>query len=92
MTTLIPFLPNNSATPPFATIFTLDGISFNGSVTWNIYGQRWYLSLTDQSGTSIWTGALVGSPIGFDIPLAPGIFTSSTLLYREDTGNFEVTP
>jgi len=90
-TTLIAFSPNNSASPPFSTTVTLDNVSYQLVVTWNIFGQRWYASLQDQSGTAIWSGALVGSPLGYDILLAPGIFKSSTLLYRADTGNFEVT-
>jgi hypothetical protein len=92
MTVLVPFVPNNNSSPPFYSIFTLDNISYNGAVTWNIAGQRWYLSLTDQSGNNIWTGAMIGSPLGYDLYLAPGIFTTSTLLYREDTGNFEQNP
>ena len=92
MTTLIAFTPNNSNAPPFQTIFTLDGVSYNGSVTWNIAGQRWYLTITDQAQNVIWNGAMIGSPLNYDIPLAPGIFSLSTLLYREDTGNFEVNP
>lgn len=92
MTTLIAFQPNNTSNPPFQANFTLDGKSLTGSAWWNIAGQRWYLTLTNQSGTNIWTGPVIGSPLGNDIPLAPGIFTTSTLVYREDTGNFEQTP
>ncbi|MDR6421271.1 hypothetical protein J2801_003559 [Paraburkholderia phenoliruptrix] len=90
-TTLIAFSPNNSASPPFSTTVTLDGVSYQLIVTWNIAGQRWYASLQDQSGNVIWYGALIGSPLNYDILLAPGIFTTSTLLYRADTGNFEIT-
>lgn len=92
MTTLIAFAPNNNASPPFQAVFTLDGTSYTGSAWWNIAGQRWYLTLTDQSNNVIWTGPLIGSPLGFDILLAPGIFQTSTLLYRADTGNFEQSP
>lgn len=92
MTTIVPFQPNNTQAPPFQTIFVLDGQSYTGTATWNVAGQRWYLSLSDQGGTNIWTGALVGSPQGRDIYLAPNIFDTSTLLYREDTGNFEQNP
>lgn len=92
MTTLIAFAPNNNSSPPFSTTVTLDNVSYSLNVAWNIVGQRWYASLIDQSGTPAWTGALVGSPLGYDILLAPGIFSASTLLYREDTGNFEVNP
>jgi len=90
-TTLIAFSPNNAASPPFSTTVTLDNVSYQLIATWNIAGQRWFASLQDQSGTATWSGALVGSPLGYDILLAPGIFTSSTLLYRADTGNFEVS-
>lgn len=92
MTTFVPFLPNPSGAPPFQAIFTLDGQSIVGAVTWNFAAQRWYLILTDQSGNILWCGAMVGSPLGADIPLAPGVFSTSTILYRADTGNFEVTP
>lgn len=92
MTTLIPFAPVNTAVPPFSTPLTLDGTSYQGSVTWNVYGQRWYLSIIDQNGNTIWNGAMVGSALNYDVPLAPGIFSTSKILYRENTGNIEVTP
>ncbi|WP_455387447.1 phage baseplate plug family protein [Petrachloros mirabilis] len=90
--TLIPFLPSNSTSPPFQTTVTLDGASYALAATYNIVGQRWYVSLTDLNSNLAWMGPLIGSPIGFDIPLAPGIFQTSTILYREDTNNFEVSP
>jgi hypothetical protein len=92
MTTIIPFQINGNTSPPFSTIFTLDGSSVLGTAAWNTFGQRWYLSLTDQSGNNLWTGALVGSPLNANIYLAPDVFETSTILYRADTGNFEVTP
>jgi hypothetical protein len=90
--TLIPLTLNNALTPPFSTPLTLDGASYLGAVTWNVVGQRWYLSIIDQSGSVTWCGALVGSPLDYDIYLAPGVFQTSTLLFREDTGNIEVNP
>lgn len=92
MTTLVAFQPNPQTAPPFASTFVLDGETYNGAVTWNVYGQRWYFTLTDQSGDVIWNGPLIGSPLTANIDLAPDIFQVSTILYREDTGNFEVTP
>jgi hypothetical protein len=92
MTTLIPFTPNNSSAPPFSTVAVLDGTTYNISVTWNIVGQRWYLQITDQSGNNLWMGAMVGSSLTYNIYLAPGIFSSSTILYRADTGNLELNP
>ena len=70
----------------------LDGSSYKATANWNIAGQRWWLTLADSSGNPVWYGPIVGSPMDFDILLAPGIFTASTLLYRSDTGNFETVP
>jgi hypothetical protein len=92
VTTLIPFTPNNNASPPFSQTVTLDNVSYSLNVTWNIAGQRWYAALQDQSSNVIWMGALIGSPLGFDILLAPGVFQTSTILFRADTGNFEISP
>ena len=92
MTTLTAFAPNSQVNPPFQATFTLDGNVYGGTVTWNVYAQRWYFTLADQTGTVVWNGPLVGSSLTDDVPLAPGIFETSTILFREDTGNFEVTP
>lgn len=92
MTTLVPFQASQTTAPPFQATFTLDGASYNGAATWNVSGQRWYFTLTDLNGNVVWSGALVGSPEASNIYLAPGIFTTSTILYREGTNNFEVEP
>lgn len=92
MTTIIAFSPNNQSSPPFSTPLTLDSSSYVGNVTWNIFGQRWYLTIQDASSNVIWTGAMVGSSLDYNIYLAPGVFSTSTILFREDTGNIEVTP
>jgi hypothetical protein len=90
--TVIPFAPSSTQTPPFQVTVALDGKPYNLTAMWNFAAQRWYASLTNASGSATWYGALVGSPLGYDIPLAPGIFTVSTILFREDSGNFEITP
>lgn len=92
MTTYVAFSPNPYTAPPWSTTFTLDNAPYTAAATWNVYGQRWYLTLTDQNANVVWSGALVGSPMNAPIYLAPGIFSTSTLLYREDTSNFEVNP
>jgi hypothetical protein len=92
MTTFIPFAPSPTQTPPFQVTVTLDSVSYNLTAMWNFAAQRWYASLADGSGNMTWYGALVGSPLNYDIPLAPGVFTTSTILFREDSGNFEITP
>lgn len=92
MTTYVTLTLNNSTSPPFSYVFTLDSQSYTGSVVWNLMAQRWYFSLVDGNSNTVWYGALVGSPLDYDILLAPGVFTSSTILFREDSGQFEVTP
>lgn len=90
--TLIAFQPNLTAGPPFQAIVTLDGNPYALACAWNFSAQRWYVTLTDSGGNVAWNGALIGSPSDYDIFLAPGIFTTSTILYRAGTGDFEVTP
>ena len=89
---IIPFTPSNSSVPPFSVIMTLDNNQVQANVTWNLSGQRWYLTLTDQNADILWNGPLIGSPVDYDIYLAPGIFTVSTLVFREATNSFEVSP
>lgn len=91
MTTLVPLILGNTS-PPFTGILTLDGSTVVVTVAWNITGQRWYFTLATTSGTVLWSAPLVGSPLDSDILLAPGVFTTSILLYRADTGNFETVP
>jgi hypothetical protein len=90
--TTIPFTPSVSDSPPFSALLTLDGASYTLVVAWNIYGQRWYFSLTDQNSNLVINQPLIGSPPDENIYLAPGIFTSSTLLYRVATNSFEIVP
>ena len=62
MTTYTDFVPNGAA--PFAWQPTLDGAVYNAVVVWNLFGQRWYLSLSDLSGDLVLLIALAGSEIG----------------------------
>ncbi len=90
--TTIAFLPNSENAPPFSTILTLDGQAYTFAAAWNLYAARWYFSLTDQSGNLVVNQPLIGSPPASDILLAPGIFTTSTLVYRVSTQNLEIGP
>jgi len=90
--TTIPFVPNPTTAPPFSTTVTLDGASYTLSTTWNVYRGDWYMGLTDQSGNLLIFQPLIGSPDSANIYLAPGLFKTSTLLYRVSTGNFEIGP
>lgn len=90
-TTYIPFTPSTSAAPPFSTTVTLDGAGYALATAWNFYRKDWYMQITDQNGTLIVNQPLVGSPIDSDINLVGGYFTTTTLVFRPQTGNFEVT-
>jgi hypothetical protein len=90
--TTIPFLPNNAATPPFQAQVILDGNPYVLAARWNLYRRFWYVSLTDQSGTVVMNQPLIGSPPNSNILLFPGVFKTSTLVYRPSTGQFEQTP
>lgn len=90
--TLINFQPNNAISPPFSASVVMDGSNYNLSVKWSLYAQRWYMFITDQYGNNAWTGAMVGSPLEQNIYLAAGVFTVSTIIWREDTGYIEITP
>lgn len=85
------FTPSTDTNPPFSFNCTLDSNTYEIQVTWNVYGQRWYITCNDINGNRIRTEPLVGSPTGYDIPLLTGLFTDSTVIYREDSNNFEVS-
>ncbi len=92
MTTYVKLNLVPGATPPWKGQFTLDGQAYQGIVVWNFAAQRYYISLAQNNQPPVWYGPLIGSPLDFNIYLAPGVFSTSTLLYRADTGNFEVNP
>jgi len=66
LTTLYPFTP--SPTSPFQFQPTLDGNLYTAIITWNLWGQRWYVNLYDQNNTLIFCIPLINSqattPIG----------------------------
>jgi hypothetical protein len=61
VTTYVDFSPSTTATPPFQFQATLDGIQYNVATLWNIFGNRWYISVTDLSGALILMCPVVGS-------------------------------
>lgn len=58
-TTLLPFTPSTTAVFSFQP--TLNGVLYNATVTWNVFGQDYYLNLTDLSGNLILATAVAGS-------------------------------
>lgn len=85
--TSISFNPVN-ASPPFSAQFILDGKSYLAVGSWNLFAQRWMLSLTSESGDLAWAGPIIGSPPDYDIELAPGVFTSK-IIFRSEV--FEIS-
>lgn len=83
------FLP--TATTPFRFQPTLDGNIYTGIVTWNLFGQRWYLNLYAINGTLVLAIPVVPSPADYDISLTKGYF-NSTLVFRDASQTFEVSP
>ncbi|TKI08340.1 phage baseplate plug family protein [Martelella alba] len=68
---------------------TLDGALYNATVTWNIFGQRWYLNIFDSNSTLVLTLPMVGSPADYDISLTAGYFTTK-IVYRIANSQIEV--
>lgn len=85
--TIFNFAPTNAA--PFQFQPQLDGAIYNAIITWNVFGQRYYLNLYDLNNVRIVTIAVVGSPLGSDINLVGGYFTDK-LVFREPNQQFEV--
>ena len=86
------------APPPgqaFTTTVTLDGAAYRLVATWNVFGQRWYVTLYDDDNARVLTLPMVssaaGSPDPTDHDIVGGYF-ASTLIYRATTGNLEVSP
>lgn len=89
MATLTRFTPSPSSNFQFQPV--LDGASYNAVVTWNYYGQRYYINIYTQQGVRVLSLPMVGSPDGYDISLTAGYF-ASTLVFRSSSQNIEVTP
>jgi hypothetical protein len=91
MPTITNFTPSPITTPPFQFAAILDGNSYDVAVTWNVYGQRWYATITDQSGDLVLSLPVVGSPPDYPISLTAGYF-NSTLVFYQQAQQFIVTP
>src|ERR1700761_925389 len=67
---------------PFTFSPTLDGQSYTAIVTWNAFGQRWYISLySGASPDPVFTQPVIGSPSGIPIQglaWADGLATVTT--------------
>lgn len=86
---IIHFSP--SPLSPFQFNATLDGQQYVVIVTWNIFGQRWYLNIYTTNGDLVLSKANIGSR-NTDINQIQGYFSTSALVYRTASGNFEINP
>ena len=62
MSTITPFNPPQNANFQFEP--TLGGQTYTVIVTWNLFGQRWYINIFRLDGTLVLSEALIGSPNG----------------------------
>lgn len=90
--TSTPFTP--TAAGPFQFGATLDGQDFICSVTWNLWGQRWYLNIFTTNNARVLSRALIASapPPAAPINLVFGYFFASTMVFDDTSQTFTVTP
>lgn len=88
MTTYINFNP--SPNEPFQFQPTLDGQVYSVIVTWNLFGQRYYVNIYTLDNALVVCLPLIGSPPERDISLTAGYF-ATTLVYRAANAQFEVS-
>jgi hypothetical protein len=67
MTTLVDFVP--SSTAPFQFQPTLNGVQYTALITWNVFGERYYLNLLDLENNLVASRALVPSGPTFRVSL-----------------------
>jgi len=65
MTTYFNYVPSPVAPYVFSPV--LDGVVYNCTVPWGLFGQRPYLTVNAIDGTWLLTTALVGSPTGLSL-------------------------
>ncbi|HET8689618.1 MAG TPA: hypothetical protein VFM18_23655, partial [Methanosarcina sp.] len=88
MVTYVDFQPSDIA--PFQFQAILDGTTYNIVLTYNFFGQRYYINIYTTQGALIVSKPLVGSPTGYDISMTAGYFTS-TLVFRTQNNQFEIS-
>jgi hypothetical protein len=81
MTMLFPFTPSNTRAPSFQ--MTFDGNTYTVTVTWNLFGQRYYVNCFDGSGNLVFTVALIQSPEA--MPLLSLAWSATTLQVTAQT-------
>ncbi|WP_336981842.1 MULTISPECIES: hypothetical protein [unclassified Cedecea] len=83
-----PFTGREQKSMTFSPV--LDGTVYTCQMKWNIAAQRWYLLITDSSDNAVMNTAIVGSTSSGGINLIDGVFTTTTMIWREKNGQIEV--
>ena len=96
-TTVIQFV--QSLTTPFQFQAILNGATslvnststnFTVTLLWNVFGQRYYVLISDQNGTLILNTPLIASPSTMPISMTAGYFSTS-IIYDEGAQQFTIT-
>lgn len=88
MTDSVAFKPNGKM--PFSFRASVGGTELFAMVPFNLYANRYYLKLADNSGrTQVYT-PLVASPDDYDINLALA-YAPGSLVYRASSRQFEMS-
>lgn len=90
MSTIIPFTPSNNSNFQFQV--AMDGSKYNCVCTWNMFGQRYYISMFDINNIRVFTLPIIASTNENNINIAGGYFTTSSLIFRGSSQQFEVLP
>lgn len=77
MTSYVPFVPSSIA--PFQFQATLDGVIYNLTVTWNLFGQRWYVNCYTSDNALVFAVPLIGSLNATNIESITNDFGTATL-------------
>ncbi len=84
MTTFVDFVP--TATSPFTFQATLDGQQYQVLVSWNIFGQRYYVNVFALDGTRIVTIPMVGSPTQLPLAAPPSVELVTSMIWSPTNG------
>ena len=90
MTTIVKF--DQTSTANFTFKPELDGNIYVAVCTYNSSAPRFYISIYDTARTLIMIRPIIGSPDNYDINMLSGFFTTSKMVYRVSSNQFEVTP
>lgn len=81
------FSPSNSTAFTFNP--TLDGVIYTATITWNVAGERWYITITDSSGNVILNMPVISSDASYPISMTLGFF-NTPLTFNSALSTFTV--